>query len=458
MAFSTSIGQVAADNPDGRNSWFTEALSDYIGQPQLTIGIDEIFNKVKKRVSDATDGKQTPWVTSSMSGGGFYFHPPLNQDTENDPTLAEKWFDDARRREQRENWAEAIDLINQILKKKPGGTLEAAAKSKLQYLTARKEAQEKYDAGDFAAAAAAYERAVKLDPFSIEAAFQGVNSYLLNDRLAEAVSLLKVIRIHGTSASTKKANALLQELSVVSKEAGTELQAGIPQPPPIEEIFNGVHFGVPDWEAGGRRLQSSPVDLSKWTKDLSLPEPAPIQVAQPVLPLPGVPGLTLMDPAAAAVSNAIFHVELLPAGDKRDLKIRRLGTAPALNISNVKRPVGVPVKVTTEPPGAELTVEGDAEQHCQTPCHAEPRAGEADAAHTDGRVPRGDAPDRCKTGASNDLTVALTQEFGTVEFKGSQGETPIVLRRPSSGPPQFPHWSKCRWASMRSARCRTARF
>src|SRR3954454_5208065 len=92
VAFSTSIGQVAADNPDGRNSWFTEALADYIGQATLTIGIDEIFNKVKKRVSDATEGKQTPWVTSSMSGG-FYFHAPLNLDTENDPTLAEKWFD-----------------------------------------------------------------------------------------------------------------------------------------------------------------------------------------------------------------------------------------------------------------------------------------------------------------------------------------------------------------------------
>ena len=54
------------------------------------------------------------------------------------------------------------------------------------------------------------------------------------------------------------------------------MQAGIPQPPAIEEIFNGVHFGVPDWEAGARRLQPSPVDLSKWTKDLSLLEPAPI--------------------------------------------------------------------------------------------------------------------------------------------------------------------------------------
>jgi hypothetical protein len=364
-----------------------------------------------------------------MSGGGFYFHPPLNQDTENDPTLAEKWFDDARRREQRENWAEAIDLIHQILKKKPGGTLEAAASAKLQYLTARKDAQEKYDADDFTAAAAAYERAVKLDPFSIEAAFQGVNSYLLNDRLAEAVNLLKVIRIHGTSASTKKANALLQELSVVSKEAGTELQAGIPQPPAIEEVFNGVNFGVPNWEAGGRRLQSSPVDLSKWTKDLSLPEPATVQVAQPVMPA-GTPATEAVpagsNAATTAVSNAIFHVELLPAGDKRDLKIRRTAVAPVLNVSNVKRPAGVPLKVTTEPPGAELTVEGDAEQHCQSPCVLSlPPASQTVRIQMDGYRLESRTID-VKPGAP-DLAVVLSQEFGTVEFQGSQGQTPIMF-------------------------------
>ena len=281
IAFSTGPGQVAADNPDGRNSWFTEALAEYVAQPSLTIEINEVFNKVKKRVSDATEGRQTPWTTSNMTG--FYFHPPLNQDTENDPTLAEKWFDDAKRREQREDWAEAIDLINQILKKKPGGTLEEAARGQLPYLTARKEAQEKFDAGDYAAAAGLYEQAVKRDPFAIDAAFQGVNSYLLTDRVSEAIGLLKTIRVHGTSAATKRANAFLQELSAVSKEAGTELQAGIPQPPPIEEIFSGGHFGVPDWDAGARHLQTAPVDLSKWTKDLNLAEPAPIQVAQPVV-------------------------------------------------------------------------------------------------------------------------------------------------------------------------------
>ena len=330
VAFSTSIGQVAADNPDGRNSWFTEALSDYIGQANLTIGIDEIFNKVKKRVSDATDGKQTPWVTSSLSTS-FYFHPPVNLDTENDPTVAEKYFDDARRREQRENWAEAIDLVNQVLKKKPGGTLEAAARSKLTYLTARKEAQDKYDAGDFAGASAAYERAVRLDPFSIEAAFQGVNSYLLNDHISEAVALLKVIRIHGTTASTKKANAVLQELAAVSKEAGAELQAGIPQPPPIEEIFGGAQFGVPDWDAGSRHLQLSPVDLAKWTKDLTLSEPGTVQVT-PIVSAGGAAANSAPAPSAGATAfaNAIFHVELVPTGDTRDLKIRRVAPGAAV--------------------------------------------------------------------------------------------------------------------------------
>ncbi len=36
VAFSTGPGQVAADNPNGRNSWFTEALADLIDQPGLS--------------------------------------------------------------------------------------------------------------------------------------------------------------------------------------------------------------------------------------------------------------------------------------------------------------------------------------------------------------------------------------------------------------------------------------
>jgi hypothetical protein len=213
----------------------------------------------------------------------------------------------------------------------------------------------------------------------------------------------------------------LQELSVVSKEAGTELQAGIPQPPPIEEVFSGGHFGVPDWDAGARHLQTAPVDLSKWTKDLNLAEPAPIQVAQPVVTTAPVPA----DPAAAAIANAIFHVELLPAGDKRDLKIRKVGTAPVLNSSNVRRPSGVPVKVTTEPPGAELTIDGDAEQRCQSPCLLSlAPAKQMIHVQLDGFRVENRAVD-VKPGGT-ELAVVLEQEFGVVEFKGSQGDTPIV--------------------------------
>lgn len=419
IAFSTGPGQVAADNPDGRNSWFTEALSDYVAQPALTLEINEVFNKVKKRVSDATEGRQTPWTNSSLTSG-FYFHPPFNLD-ESDPTLTDKWFDDAKRQEQRGNWADAIDLVNRILKKKPGGTLEEAARKMLPYLSARNEAQNRFDAGDYAAAALRYEEAVKLDPFSIDAAMQGVNSYLLNDNLAGAIGLLKAIRVRGTSASVKKANAILQELSVVAKDAGTELQAGIPQPPPIEEVFSGTDFGVPDWDAGARRLQTAPVDLGKWTKDLNLPEQAPIPATQPVT----APLSPVTTPEATAISNAMFHVELLPSGDKRDLKIRRISGAPVLNSSNVTRPSGVPVKVTTDPPGAEITVAGDAEQHCQSPCVLSlPPAARVIHVQMDGFRAEDRPVDVAPDGA--EITVMLQQEFGVVEFQGSQGDTPIV--------------------------------
>src|ERR1035438_1507761 len=171
IAFSTGPGQVAADNPDGRNSWFTEALSEYVAQPTLTMELNEVFTRVKKRVSDATGGRQTPWTTSSLTGG-FYFHAPLNLETENDPTPAAKWFDAARRREQHEDWAEAIELVQRILKQKPGGSPQGSAKNRLPYLSAQKEAQERFDAGDYAAAAALYEQAVKLDAFAIDAAFR----------------------------------------------------------------------------------------------------------------------------------------------------------------------------------------------------------------------------------------------------------------------------------------------
>jgi len=122
----------------------------------------------------------------------------------------------------------------------------------------------------------------------------------------------------------------------------------------------------------------------------------------------------------------MFHVELIPTGDGRDLKIRRISGTPTLNYAKVSAPSGVPVKVTTEPPGAELTVEGDAGQHCQSPCVLSlAPAGQTIHIRMDGFRTENRTVD--VKAAGGELAVALQQEFGVVEFQGSQGETPIVF-------------------------------
>ena len=332
IAFSTGPGQTATDNPDGRNSWFTEALADYISQPALTVEINEMFTRVKKRVSDATEGRQTPWTTANLTTR-FYFHQPLNADSDSDSTLTQKWMEDSLVRERREEWGEAIDLVNQVLQKKPGGALEELARRKLPYLTARKDAQARFDAGDYAAAAGLYEQALKLDPFAGDAALQGVNSYLLQDRVPEAIALLKTMRLRGTSEAAQTADLMLKQLAAVSPEAGKEVQASLPQPPPIEELFGGTNFGVPDWDAGKRHVQNASIDITRWTKALKM------EVAMPVLLMPPVAETAAQPPAAetpvaamppepgaaaqtAAVTNAVFHVEVVPTADSRNLRIR----------------------------------------------------------------------------------------------------------------------------------------
>lgn len=314
IAFSTGPRQVAADNPNGRNSWFSEALADMIAQPALTI--EEVMTRVRARVTNETEGRQTPWSQSSLTTK-FYFHAPLNANAENDPTMAEKWMEEARRREQREEWDQAIDLVNRVLQRKPGGTLEELAAADLPYMVARRDAQKRYDASDFSAAAELFNKALDLDPFSIEAAFRGVDSYLLNDGLPEAVRLLHAIRVRGTSAAIEKANTMLKELAPVFPEAGQELNAGVPDPPPIEQLFRGLHFGVPDFDAGRRYLQSSPVELSRQTKELGAAFPPPATVVAVT------PDAVAEEHNPLAADNG-FRVEVIPTAATRDLAIRRV--------------------------------------------------------------------------------------------------------------------------------------
>jgi tetratricopeptide (TPR) repeat protein len=308
VAFSTSPGQVAADNPNGRDSWFTEALADLIDQPGLTL--DEVFTRVKARVSQATESRQSPWTQSSLTST-FYFHPPSNLQTANDPTQASKWMLEAQRREQRQDWDQAIRLVNQVLQRKPGGALELTARAKLPYLTARKEAEEKYQSAHYNEAAVIYEKTLTLDPFAIDSAFEAANNYLLSDQLPEAVRMLSLIRLRGTSESVAKATAMLKELGPVYPEAAQVTKAELPAPPPMQELFQGIQFGVPDWSAGIRSAQSSSAPLARWTKALQTAYPPP---AEPVT-----------ETADARIEREVLHVEVNPSGETRDISIRKIG-------------------------------------------------------------------------------------------------------------------------------------
>lgn len=66
IAFATAPGKTADDNPTGNNGLFTTHFITALQQPGLTI--DQVFNRVRERVYNASGGKQVPWTVSSVIG------------------------------------------------------------------------------------------------------------------------------------------------------------------------------------------------------------------------------------------------------------------------------------------------------------------------------------------------------------------------------------------------------
>lgn len=64
LSFSTSPGAVAEDG-NGANSPYTTALLEAAKQPNVPI--EETFKRVRVAVNKATDGRQTPWDSSSLT-------------------------------------------------------------------------------------------------------------------------------------------------------------------------------------------------------------------------------------------------------------------------------------------------------------------------------------------------------------------------------------------------------
>jgi hypothetical protein len=70
VCYSTKHGSVAADNPDLSNSVYTFALSQEIVKPGRPI--EGVLKEVTKRVKDASNGEQSPWVYGNLTED-FYF-------------------------------------------------------------------------------------------------------------------------------------------------------------------------------------------------------------------------------------------------------------------------------------------------------------------------------------------------------------------------------------------------
>ncbi len=72
IAYATSPGDVAADG-DGSNSPYTTALTSAMLEPG--VAVEQMFRKVRNVVRSVTNNDQTPWESSSLIGGDFFFNP-----------------------------------------------------------------------------------------------------------------------------------------------------------------------------------------------------------------------------------------------------------------------------------------------------------------------------------------------------------------------------------------------
>ncbi len=70
IAYATSPGRVAFDDPNKQNSLYTAALLQHIEEPNIPVL--EMFQRVRKTVREDTNNQQTPWESTSLTGN-FYF-------------------------------------------------------------------------------------------------------------------------------------------------------------------------------------------------------------------------------------------------------------------------------------------------------------------------------------------------------------------------------------------------
>src|SRR5581483_2386886 len=76
IAYSTAPGEVAVDG-NGKDSPYTAALAATIVKPG--IDLNDVFQEVRGKVLTATDEKQTPWDSSSLTAPFFFVPAAVTQ-------------------------------------------------------------------------------------------------------------------------------------------------------------------------------------------------------------------------------------------------------------------------------------------------------------------------------------------------------------------------------------------
>ncbi len=79
VAFAAREGTIAEDG-EGRNSPYAQALVRALREPELEIG--KLFRRVRDDVVRATGGRQEPALYGSLSEADFYFRPPSEPEPE----------------------------------------------------------------------------------------------------------------------------------------------------------------------------------------------------------------------------------------------------------------------------------------------------------------------------------------------------------------------------------------
>jgi hypothetical protein len=220
---------------------------------------------------------------------------------------------------------------------------------------------------------------------------------------------------------------MMQQIAEVAPEARERMKDPNPRPPTLEAL--GVPAQLADIllqtihespAARGQLLPPMPESL-----ELSNSSAAVTTVATDMSPADKIKQ-ALNGSSPGQQIEIAMRIDVIPLSDTRDLIFRPDESAVTLNQPSVTRKGGYPVKISSIPLGAAITIEDDPEQRCDTPCVINLRPGRRVLSLSK----RGydDQPYIVEAKPNlQDVTIKLGLRAGTLSLAGAPEGTPVVI-------------------------------